>query len=75
MVSIDKLHICVEGVCILNNGCYGNGKRTYYYSCPCDRGQVVIKFGTNYVMFQKLVHFLEKNDIYVDKLESVVFSI
>ena len=23
-----KLHYCVEGICLINNGCYENGKET-----------------------------------------------
>lgn len=30
LVWTDKLHSCVEGIYLLNTGCYGNGKMTLF---------------------------------------------
>ena len=43
-------------------------------SSPWDRGQIGIKLGTKHVIYQKLATLLKKKDIYVSRLESVVFG-
>ena len=30
IVRINQLHNSVEGICLLNNGCYGNGRKTLF---------------------------------------------
>ena len=41
---------------------------------PWDWGQIDIELGTKHVIYQKLEIFLLKNNIYVDRLESVIFG-
>ena len=41
---------------------------------PWDWGQIDIEVGTKHVIYQKLEIFLLKNNIYVDRLESVIFG-
>ena len=41
---------------------------------PWDWGQIDIELGTKHVIYQKFEIFLLKNNIYVDRLESVIFG-
>ena len=40
-----------------------------------DLGQIGINFETKHVIYQKLVNFLQKREIYANKLKSDIFSI
>ena len=42
---------------------------------PWDWAQIVLKLGTKHVIYQKLANFMQKKDIYVNNLESVIFGI
>ena len=50
-------------------------KVSLYYN-PWDQGQIGIKLGAKLVIHQKLSNFtfLQKEDVYVNSLESVIFS-
>ena len=41
---------------------------------PWDQGQTGIKLGTKHVIYQTLATFMEKENIYVNRLESFIFS-
>ena len=62
-------HKC-EQVCINK---YFLSLKTSRFS-PWDLGQISIKLGTKHVIYQKLTTFLQKEGIYLDRLESVIFS-
>ena len=41
---------------------------------PWDRDQIGIKFGTDYIIYQKLENFMDKKDIHVNRIESGIFG-
>ena len=44
------------------------------FNSTCDQSQIGIKLGAKHVMHQKLATFLRKKDIFVNRLESVIFG-
>ena len=41
---------------------------------PCDWNQIGMKLGTEYIIYQKLANFIYKDDIHVNRLESIIFG-
>ena len=41
---------------------------------PLDRGQIGINLGKKHVIYQKSAYFLYKKDFYINRPESVIFS-
>ena len=41
---------------------------------PCDWDQIGMKLETEYIIYQKLANFIYKDDIHVNRLESIIFD-
>ena len=65
LIWIDKLHICIKGLVLFNNGSYGNGKRTifHYHSKGWKQGKMFHQRHESYTFELQLIKlsFLDKH--------------